>query len=252
MLFGGLIAALSEAARAIIDKPLPDTEKEREMWKECGCVLAEELKKAAAKTETISSIPAFLASHLRRRFARDVRNVPAAAPVNVSRQSEGEQKAEGGNQPSTRSAQAHTSKFSLDECRRYAEHLQKSGQGITNPGGYATTIFRTGEADVLIEEFLNPGSVANLDSGRCPDCRGMGYFYPEGLERGAVARCKHPRLTNAVQLEEQFNHLRQLHSGDAGYQQADLLDDLKFRCEREKITWDEELINRLLEEGYAE
>jgi DNA-binding Lrp family transcriptional regulator len=49
------------------------------------------------------------------------------------------------------------SKFTLEECRRYARHLQSTGQGINNPGGYATTIHRTGEADLLIESFLLPG-----------------------------------------------------------------------------------------------
>lgn len=48
------------------------------------------------------------------------------------------------------------SKFSIEECRKYAQHLQATGQGINNPGGYATTIHRTGEADMLIESFLHP------------------------------------------------------------------------------------------------
>ncbi len=47
------------------------------------------------------------------------------------------------------------SRFTIEECRRYAKHLQSTGQGIKNPGGYATSIHRTGKADVLIEEFLN-------------------------------------------------------------------------------------------------
>jgi hypothetical protein len=45
------------------------------------------------------------------------------------------------------------SRFSLDECRAYAESLR--GEGIQNPGGYATTIHRSGEADGQIETFLN-------------------------------------------------------------------------------------------------
>lgn len=83
------------------------------------------------------------------------------------------------------------SKFSLEECRRYAEHLQKTGQGITNPGGYATAIFRSGEFDTQIEAFLN--LAAPPDSSRCPDCGGSGYFYPEGLDKG-VKICKHENL----------------------------------------------------------
>lgn len=84
-----------------------------------------------------------------------------------------------------------SSRFSLEECKRFAEHLQKTGQGITNPGGYATAIFRSGEADAQIEAFLNPP--VSLESGSCPDCGGSGYYYPEGVEKG-VKICKHEKL----------------------------------------------------------
>jgi hypothetical protein len=88
------------------------------------------------------------------------------------------------------------SKFTIEECRRYAQHLQSTGQGINNPGGYATTIHRTGEADMLIESFLHPeapDSSLNLDASQCPDCKGTGFYYPKGVE-GGVARCKHEQL----------------------------------------------------------
>jgi hypothetical protein len=88
------------------------------------------------------------------------------------------------------------SKFSLEECRRYAEHLRASGQGITNPGGYATTIHRTGEADALIETFLDaeaPPEQSRVDASQCPDCHGTGFWYPKGRE-GGVAKCNHDRL----------------------------------------------------------
>jgi hypothetical protein len=89
------------------------------------------------------------------------------------------------------------SKFTIEECKRYAKHLQSTGQGINNPGGYATTIHRTGEADLLIESFLHPDASgipsSNLDTNQCPDCNGTGFYYPQGAEDG-VARCKHERL----------------------------------------------------------
>ncbi|MDQ3651498.1 MAG: replication protein [Acidobacteriota bacterium] len=88
------------------------------------------------------------------------------------------------------------SKFSIEECRNYAKHLQATGQGITNPGGYATTIHRTGEADLLIDGFLHPETTslsATLDTSQCPDCQGTGFYYPQGVEAG-VARCKHDQL----------------------------------------------------------
>ena len=87
------------------------------------------------------------------------------------------------------------SKFSLEECKRFAKHLQKTEQGITNPGGYATTIFRSGEADAQIEAFLNPP--VSVEPGRCPDCGGSGYYYPEGVEKG-VKICKHEKLKGAA------------------------------------------------------
>jgi hypothetical protein len=86
------------------------------------------------------------------------------------------------------------SKFSIEECRRYAKHLQETGQGINNPGGYATTIHRTGEADELIEQFLNPPAPSlTVDASQCPDCKGSGFYYPNG-PTGGVAKCRHIRL----------------------------------------------------------
>jgi Helix-turn-helix domain len=94
------------------------------------------------------------------------------------------------------------SKFSVEECRRYAEHLRSTGQGINNPGGYATTIHRTGEADALIESFLNPAPTAALvDASRCPDCQGTGFYYPKGIEQG-VAKCQHARLNMSQGSDE--------------------------------------------------
>jgi hypothetical protein len=100
------------------------------------------------------------------------------------------------NNTHTKAAVGVGSKFTIDECRRYAEHLRATAQGINNPGGYATTIHRTGEADLLIESFLSPGAgdpPSNLDVVQCPDCNGTGFYYPQGVEAG-VARCKHERL----------------------------------------------------------
>ena len=85
------------------------------------------------------------------------------------------------------------SKFTIEECRRYAEHLRSTGQGINNPGGYATTIHRTGEADELIDRFLNPTISTQADTSQCPDCEGSGFYYPNG-PTGGVAKCKHEKL----------------------------------------------------------
>jgi hypothetical protein len=94
------------------------------------------------------------------------------------------------------------SKFTLEECRQYATHLQKTGQGITNPGGYATAIHRSGEADALIEKFFQPQTSAEpLDASKCPDCQGTGFWYPQGREQG-VSKCKHARLAGKLHPDQ--------------------------------------------------
>jgi hypothetical protein len=46
------------------------------------------------------------------------------------------------------------SAHSLEICLRYAEHLQKAGQGIRNPAGLAKSIFRSGDSDAAISGWL--------------------------------------------------------------------------------------------------
>jgi len=83
------------------------------------------------------------------------------------------------------------SKFSLEQCQKYAASLV--GKGITNPMGYATTIFRSGEADSLIEVFLNPK--AETDISQCPDCEGRGFAYVDRSDHDRGVRlCRHERL----------------------------------------------------------
>jgi len=87
------------------------------------------------------------------------------------------------------------SRFTLQVCRQYAEHLKQTGQGITNPGGYATKIFRSGEADSFIEAFLNPP--ASLDIGKCPTCRGSNFVYIDASNPDqGVKPCRHDKLLN--------------------------------------------------------
>ncbi len=119
----------------------------------------------------------------------DVSPAPGAssAPNKVNTQKENTQTQE------TAAGVRVGSKFTIEECRRYAQHLQSSGQGINNPGGYATTIHRTGEADELIEKFLNPAVSIRVDASQCPDCKGSGFYYPNGPTSG-VAKCRHDKL----------------------------------------------------------
>jgi DNA-binding Lrp family transcriptional regulator len=82
------------------------------------------------------------------------------------------------------------SRFSLEECRRYAESLQKAGKGINNPGGYATSIYRSGEADEQIAAFLSPPISKPVT---CPLCASTGgYIYASGvIGQGPVKKCEH-------------------------------------------------------------
>jgi phage gp16-like protein len=61
----GLIATIKTTSKEITGKELSASEEDR--WKELAEVLMAELKIAAART-TVSSVPAFLAEHLRRRL----------------------------------------------------------------------------------------------------------------------------------------------------------------------------------------
>jgi len=59
--------------------------------------------------------------------------------------------------------------------------------------GYATKIFRSGEADTLIDAFLNPAP--KLDTNKCQDCRGSGGVYIDSSNQDkGVKPCKHERL----------------------------------------------------------
>jgi hypothetical protein len=244
------VLPILEMAREILGGPLPTSEQERLRWKECASVLTDELRTAASRAVTISSVPAFLTAHLRRRFKARMsppnrHDMQAEKSIDTGLKRESPSGKVG--QAEQKSNRDRGSKFSLDDCRRYADHLHKSGQGIVKPGGYATTIFRTGEADSLIERFLNPEIPKDLDISKCPDCKGTGFTYPEGIAGGVVAKCKHEKLQTALRLFDLLTQLRLHHAGDSAYQRSDLIEDLKYQCEREEVTWDAEVVNSLID-----
>jgi hypothetical protein len=98
------------------------------------------------------------------------------------------------------------SKFSPEDCWRYADHLHASGQGVTNPGGFARSIHKTGSEDAQIALWLaeiDPERVRSgelpppteIDASACPDCLGRGLYYPDPQNPNkGVKRCLHPRL----------------------------------------------------------
>lgn len=220
----GFIRIIVEASRSVVGGEFNDTEQERLRWQDLGQLLADELKYAAQRTIGISSVPAFLTTHLRRRLAqrseksdisegtnreRSIRLSSVSSVNSMSSESHGtarpitpvtsakNEKGHSDTNEGISKGAIHEnvkSRYTLEECRRYALHLQKTGQGITNPGGYATTIHRTGEADDLIEKFLTPTPAPTIiDASKCPDCQGTGWWYPKGKDMGA-ARCKHEQL----------------------------------------------------------
>jgi hypothetical protein len=91
------------------------------------------------------------------------------------------------------------SKFSLEECRRYANNLHASGQGVSNPGGFARSIHRSGAEDANIELFLHgttPSQARARDIAQCPDCEGSTLrpvAGPGDYSKG-VMKCGHERL----------------------------------------------------------
>ena len=244
-LFANFINELLQATQEVIGSEIVMNEQERVLWGECGRVLADELRTAARRTSSVSSVPAFFATHLRRQLAEKSRESQNAAKRVTSLETK--MQATPSGQGGAISKMEATSKFSLEECRRYAEHLQRTGQGITNPGGYATTIFRTGEADDLIAKFLSPGHLEPREVKRCPDCRGIGFIYPEGVERGLVKPCHHPRLETAQRLVEEAVKLRQLNRSNPIYSEVELVKDLLLWCQKGGETWDKAEIAYLVE-----
>lgn len=210
----GLARVIAEAARGVVGGELTDSVKEEERWTEVGRLLADELRSAASNAESVSSVPAFFAAHLRRKLKQNEQRALEPQKAETVQRSTRTPKSTG-IRDTRRSAEESGSKFAAEECRRYADHLAKSGQGITNPGGYATKIHRTGEADTAIEAFLLPAPpIKQVDASRCPDCHGTGYYYPHEREHG-VARCKHERLIGD-EREERTAFAPAEAPGDAG------------------------------------
>lgn len=85
--FAGLLAVLRQTAKKVTGRePLP---AEQERWKEVAELLATELEVAASRT-TVTSAPAFLAEHLRRRLRKaDSRQIEKEVVEASSKQTAG-------------------------------------------------------------------------------------------------------------------------------------------------------------------
>jgi hypothetical protein len=60
-------------------------------------------------------------------------------------------------------------------------------------------------------------------------------------------RAKTTTQSREGRIRRMIRELRSLHTGDPGYQESDLIEDIKYRCQREQIEWDEALIAELLD-----
>jgi hypothetical protein len=201
----GFVREMENAVKKILGANPPDTAEERARWQAVGKLLADELIAAAGKTDAVSSIPAFLNAHLRRKLtAREDRGTFESGRTRGG--TEQERTAANWTDKGPRGAEenrapAGRSRHPLEVCLDFANHLRATGQGITNPGGYATTIHRTGEADDLIDKFLAAQKAPPVDASQCPDCQGSGWWYPHGIENGVV-KCRHERLRGGSETPE--------------------------------------------------
>lgn len=111
-------------------------------------------------------------------------------------------------------------KYPIKTYERYA----RNQPDIRNPRGWAAAARRRGEWDEQVERWCadhvvdpftgepveSAGDQLVSSAGRlaqigepvinisdCPDCHGVGMWYPEGFEKG-VAKCRHPRLIKAA------------------------------------------------------
>ena len=121
------LAKLIEAERELTGKVSTSSEK----WEELAEVIVSELRIAAART-TISSVPAFLAEHLRRRL------------------------------------------WKVDKARAAEMTASQPEQGGASP------------------------ALTTEKKQKCPDCAGVGFWYPEGPEKGVV-KCKHAKLISILE-----------------------------------------------------
>jgi hypothetical protein len=86
------------------------------------------------------------------------------------------------------------SRFSLKECIAYAEHRKASDPNMRSAEAVGRKLYETGREDELIDEWLAAKVAPQLDTSQCPDCHGTGMYYPEGLGKGGVKKCDHPKL----------------------------------------------------------
>ncbi len=98
------------------------------------------------------------------------------------------------NEPQDAAGAGVSSRFSLRQCISYAQHRKSLDPNMRSAEAVGRKLYDTGREDELIDEWLNAKDSPALDISQCPDCHGAGMYYPEGLGKGAVKKCKHENL----------------------------------------------------------
>lgn len=106
----------------------------------------------------------------------------------------------------------HRSKICDEERIRIASNLPN----VRTPSTYAmTTEARRGTYDAMYlkrqKELQKPEATVlpERDTSACPDCKGTGFWYPQGIGKGA-AKCRHPQLN--MKLDPDFNEAQEEHA----------------------------------------
>jgi len=55
-------------------------------------------------------------------------------------------------------------------------------------------LFKKSKVEMEAETMSAPTPAASVNVQECPDCRGTGWWYPNGTEKG-VAKCRHDKMT---------------------------------------------------------
>ena len=71
-------------------------------------------------------------------------------------------------------------------------------------------------------------------------------FFVTGIQKELAGHGKSGRAALKKKYERWTGEIRQLHVGDRDYKTSDLVYDLKRRCEREGVDWDDDAFNGLV------
>jgi hypothetical protein len=71
-------------------------------------------------------------------------------------------------------------------------------------------------------------------------------FFVTGIQKELAGAGKAGRAALRKKYERWIGEIRELHVGDRDYKTSDLIDDLKWRCSRDGVTWDDDVVNELL------